>query len=56
MFGVNNFSREGQGEINHVVVAEEKLTPLAKKKVVTSDKATTSENIDKGTENFDDMK
>ena len=33
-----------------------KVTPFPKKKVATSEKVTTIEEIDKGTKNLDDMK
>ena len=49
MSGVNKFSGEGQGKVHHAVVSEEKLTPLPKKKVVTSEKVTPSEEVDKRT-------
>ena len=42
--------------MNHVIVAKEKVTPFPKKKVVTSEKVTKSEDVDKGTKNLDDMK
>ena len=56
MYGVNKFSGKGQGKIHHVVVAEEKLTPSPKKKIFTSEKVTTSEEIYKGTKKLYDMK
>ena len=46
MSGVNKFSGEGQGKVHHAVVSEEKLTPLPKKKVVTSEKVTPSEKVE----------
>ena len=49
MSGVNNFSGGGQGKIHHIIVAKEKVTPLPKKRVVTSEKVTASEEVDKGT-------
>ena len=33
-----------------------KVSPLRKKKVVTSEKVTPSEDVDKGTKNLDDIK
>ena len=56
MYGVNNFDGEGQGEIHHIVVDKEKLTTWLKKKVVTSEKVTTSEEVDRGTKYLDDIK
>ena len=56
MSGVNNFSGEGQGKIHHVVVSEKKVTPLLKKQVVTSEKVTTSEEVEKCNKNLDYMK
>ena len=49
MSGVNKFSGEGQGKVHHVLVAEEKVSPLPKKKVVPSEKVTASEEAEKGT-------
>ena len=43
-------------KIHHVVVAKKKVTSLPKKKVATSENFTTSEEVDKGTKKFDDMK
>ena len=56
MSGVNKFFGKGQGEIHHVVVAERKSNAISKEKVATSDKVTTSEEVDKGTKFLDDMK
>ena len=56
MSGVNKFFGKGQGEIHHVVVSERKSNAISKEKVATSDKVTTSEEVDKGTKFLDDMK
>ena len=56
MSGVHNFSVEGQGKINHVVVAGEKSYAISGEKVVISEMVTTSEEVDKGTKNLDAMK
>ena len=37
------------------LLLKKKLTPLLKKKVVTSEKVTPIEEVDKGTKNLDDM-
>ena len=37
-------------------LTKKKVTPFPKKKVVTSEKFTTSEEVDKGTNILDDMK
>ena len=50
------FSGEVQGKIHHVVVAKEKGNTIAKEKVVTSEKVTPSEEVDKGAKNLYDMK
>ena len=42
MSGVNKFSIEGQAKIHHVVVSKEKVAP--------SEKVTTSEEVEKGTD------
>ena len=54
--GVNKFPGKGQGKIHHVVVSEEKITPLLKKKILTTERVTTSEEFGKGTEKLDDTK
>ena len=56
MSGVNKFSGKGQGKIHHVVVSEEKVMPLTKKKLVKTEKVAISEEVDKGTKHLDDMK
>ena len=56
MSGVNKFAGKGRGKIHHVVVAKEDLTPFPKRKIVTSEKVTTSEEVDKGTKTLYDMK
>ena len=38
------------------MLSKKKATPLTKKKVVKSEKVTTSEEVDKGTKHLDDMK
>ena len=47
MSGVNKFFGEVQGKIHHVVVSKEKVMPFPKKKILTSEKVTTSEEVDK---------
>ena len=56
MSGVNKFSGKGQGEIHHFVISKEKIMPLLKKKLLTTEKVTTSEKVDKGTKILDDKK
>ena len=54
MSGFNKFSGEGQEKIHHVVVAKENSTTIAEEKVVTSEKDTPSEKVDKVTKTLDD--
>ena len=49
MSEVNNFSGGGQGKIHHINFSKEKVTPLPKKRVVTSEKVAAIEEVDKGT-------
>ena len=56
MSGVNNFSREYQGKIYHIVVSEEKSNAISREKVVRREKVTTIEEVDKGNKNLDDTK
>ena len=56
MSGVNKFDEEGKGKIYHVFVSKENVTPFLKKKIVTSEKVTPCEEVDKGTKHLDDMK
>ena len=47
---VNKFSGKVQDKIHHFVVAKrKKVMPLSKKKILTTEKVTTSEEVDKGT-------
>ena len=56
MSGVNKFPGKGQGEIHHVVVAEEKNNAIVEEKLLTTERVKTSEEFGKGTEKLDDMK
>ena len=56
MSGVNKFSGKGQGKIHHVVVSKEKITPLFKGKLLTTERVATSEEVDKDTKKLDDKK
>ena len=55
MYGVNKFSGEGQGKIHHVVVADEKSNTIVEEKMVTNEKVTPSEEVDKDNKRLDDM-
>ena len=52
----NKFSGKIQGKIHHVVVAKEKNNAIVEEKILTTEKVTTSEEVDKGTKHLDDMK
>ena len=56
MSGVNKFYEKGQGKIHHVFADKKKVTPLLKKTLLTSEKVTTSEEVEKDTKNLDNMK
>ena len=56
MSGVNKSAGKGQGKIYHDVVAEEKVTLLPKKTLVTSENVTTIKEVDKDTKTMDHMK
>ena len=51
MSGVNIYPGKFQGKIHNVVVADEKINAFPKKKSVTSEKVTTSEEVEKCTKN-----
>ena len=55
MSGVNKFSEVGQVKIQHVVVAEEKSSTIAKEKLVPSEKVTPSQGDEKGKIFLNDM-
>ena len=47
---------KGQEKMHYFNVVEEKVTSLPKKKIFTSENVTTSEWVDKGNKNVNDMK
>ena len=49
MSGVNKFAGEGQGVIHHVVVSKGNSNTIDKEKVVTSEKVTPIEEVEKRT-------
>ena len=53
---VNKFARKVQGKIQFFVVAEEKINTIVELKKFTTDKVTTSEEVDKVTKILDYMK
>ena len=50
------FAVKGQGKIHHVAVDEEKGNAIVKEKILTTEKVTTSKEVEKGTKHLDDMK
>ena len=56
MSGFNKFSGEIQGKFIMFLLPKKKVTPFPKKKLVTSEKVTTSEEVEKGPKNLDDIK
>ena len=54
MSGVDKFAGEVKGKNHHVVVAKEKVAPLTMKKIVTSEKITPSEEVEKDTNLLND--
>ena len=46
---VNKFAGKRQGKIHHVVISKVKNNAIVEEKTLTSEKVTTSENVDKGT-------
>ena len=56
MSGLNKFSGKFQWKIHHIVVSKEKITPLSKEKILSTENVTTSEEVHKGTKNLDDKK
>ena len=53
--GVNKFSGEVQVNVHRVVFSEEKSDTIAEEKLVTHEKVTPSEEVDKGTSIFNDI-
>ena len=52
----NKFSGKGQGEIYHVFVSKEKITPLLKEKILSTLKVTAIEEVENGSKHFDNKK
>ena len=56
MSGFNKFSGKGKRKIYCFVVSEEKSNAMSEEKILTTEKVTTSEEVDKGTKKLDDVK